>query len=197
VFGSCNGERYLWLPVRPIALTLCDAVKLLRHSKVCAVTLFTVAAVLLFSVHLIAHNFGPVLQAMVYALVKSYVSKLASDYTSRFVLQLVLSNAVFVILRGLLFYILRAVYDLGRDAVFALAVLISCLVFVGFAWVTIVHGEGLESQLSARSASLSGALLALLALLCWYWSRYMSPYSRFRRVFDYDLGAALTWITHH
>lgn len=171
--------------VRPIALTLCDIVSLTRQNKLVALILAGVAVLLLVSAYfsaaeLEAHTFD-----LLYAAIKSYLSKKTTGIAYQGVLQWLLSNGAFYVFRYCARIVLAAAYDLGRDVVFSLSLLAGVLA-TSSAALAAMHAGG--SPLTGQAAAWA---LLFAAFLGWFWSRYMSPHNDHHSSFDFDVGAAL------
>jgi|GEM_PF-5569804 len=181
---SCNGNHRLLVPIRPIALTFCDAVGLARHSKLWSGALLLIAVGLLFTAHLSAAQIEGLTHRFVQLLVSKYVTGLTAEWAYTLVLHWMLANAAFFAFRLGAAAVLYVAYELGRDAVFALLCLAAILLGLYFAAAHVRPGAGAAIE---RQASV---MLGAVWVLGWYWSRYLSPRNPNRRVFDHDVGAA-------
>lgn len=182
---NCDGRHRLLAPIRPIALTLCDVVSLARNNRVLALAIGGIVVLLLFTAHLAAKQLEQSTFDMLYALIKSYMSKKATGIVQQGALHWLLGNGTFFLFRFVAFFAVWAAYDLGRNTVFALGLLVTCVllgtVLLGFA----------RNQDTAWLGYFTGWLLAAGGILGWFWSRYMSTANLDYRSFDFDVGAAL------
>jgi hypothetical protein len=183
---ACNGHHRLFKPIRPIALTLCDIASLARQNKLLAGILAAIVVLLLFGAHLTAANLESHTFDLVYSVIKSYLSKKATGVFYQGILHWLLSNGALYIFRICAFLVLYASYELGRDVVFALSLLIAIALIAALAvGHYYVDGSG------AWSGHVAGWTLLLAAFLGWFRSRYMSGRNDDHRSFDFDIGAAL------
>jgi hypothetical protein len=179
-------------PIRPIALTFCDAVGLIRQSWPCAVALLAAAVGLLVLAHLSAGQIEALTSKIVQRLVSKYVSGVATEWVYYGLLHWLLANGAFFVFRFCAYYVLYAAYELRRDVVFALLVLMAVSVSL-FLLAGLYAGPRPGWASLERVASLD---LAFMSALAWYWSRYLSPRNPNRKVFDHEVGAALTRLRH-
>jgi hypothetical protein len=189
---TCNGNHRLLGPIRPIALTFCDALATARQSRFWAIGLVLAVLGLLLASHLSAEQIEALTGKLIRALVAKYVSGLTTDWIYTGFLHWALANGAFFVFRLGAFFVLYAVYELGRDNVFALLSLatigVGVLLAAAFAGSEPVGGASLE-----KTASL---MLGSASMLAWYWSRYCSPTNPNRKVFDHEVGAAMVRLRH-
>ena len=117
---TCNGNHRLLGPIRPIALTFCDALATARQSRFWAIGLVLAVLGLLLASHLSAEQIEALTGKLIRALVAKYVSGLTTDWIYTGFLHWALANGAFFVFRLGAFFVLYAVYELGRDNVFAL-----------------------------------------------------------------------------
>jgi hypothetical protein len=141
---------------------------------------------LLLGAHVTAVNLESHTFDLVYSVIKSYLSKKATGVFYQGVLHWLLSNGAFYIFRICAFLVLYAAYELGRDVVFALSLLIAIALIAVLA-LGHYHMDGS----GAWNAHVAGWTLLLAAFLGWFRSRYMSGCNEDHRSFDFDIGAAL------
>lgn len=192
VLRQCNGSSPWLRPIRPIALTLCDAVGLSRDSRFCALALVLCAAGLLLLVHLTVGHVEGLTRDAIYLVIRHYVSqyvtKSGTDWFYTVLLHWALSNGAFALFRIAAYLVLRAFYDLGRDVVFALLALI--VAALSLALIAQHYAAG-SAPAALPIERVGGAIFVLTTVLVWFWSRYISPHNAHRKVFDHDIGAAL------
>lgn len=189
---TCNGNHRLLRPIRPIALTFCDVVALARQSWSFAALLLAAAIALLFVAHLSANQVAEATNKIVQVMVSKYVSGVAAEWAYVGLLHWLLANGAFFLFRFLSYYVLYAMYELGRDIVFALLVLMAILASVVLL-AGLYAGPKPGWGSPERVASLE---LACVSALAWYWSRYISPNNPNRKVFDHEIGEALVRLRH-
>jgi len=182
----CRGEHRLLAPIRPIALTLCDVASLAKQNKLLAVGLAAIAGLLLLGAHLTAAQLESHTFDLVYAAIKAYLSKKATGIVYQGVLHWLLANGAFYVFRICAFLVLYAAYELGRDVVFSLALLLAIALIAALAiGHYYVDGSG------AWNGHVAGWTLLLAAFLGWFRFRYMSARNSRHKSFDFDVGAAL------
>lgn len=189
---ACNGNHRLLGPVRPIALTLCDALATARQSRFWAVGLVLAVLGLLLVSHLSAEQIEALTGKLIRALVAKYVSGLTADWVYTGFLHWALANGAFFAFRLGAFFVLYAVYELGRDNVFALL----CLATIGVGVVLAAAFVGTEPVGGASLEKTASLMLGSASVLAWYWSRYCSSTNPNRKVFDHEVGAAMVRLRH-
>lgn len=195
---QCNGSAPWLRPIRPIALTLCDAVGLAPQSKFCAVGIGLCAVALLVMVHLTVGHVEGLTRDAIYLVIRHYVSQYVSrsgtDWFYTVLLHWALSNGAFALFRIAAYLVLRAFYDLGRDVVFALLALLAAVLSLA---LVVQHYAAGSVPAALSIERVGGAIFVLSAVLVWFWARYISPNSQHRKVFDHDVGAALVRLRHN
>lgn len=139
----CRGDHKVFAPIRPIALTLCDVAALARQNKLLAAMLAGIVVLLLLSAHLTAAQLETHTFDLVYAAIKAYLSKKATGIVYQGILYWLLSNGAFYVFRFCAFLALYAAYELGRDIVFSLSLLLGIALIAGLALVYWSDGRDL------------------------------------------------------
>ena len=188
---QCNAEHPLVWIVRPIARTLCDALGLRKKTKSCAATLFILSVALLGVAWYVSRMFDPIIREIVQRHLQDYITQQLSRAAANYLVQLVISNALFVVLRSLIWCILYCLYELGRDRAFALILLVTLLL------LSVVAGSGLLSEkpvvdFAHEHRVLLGLTSASALVTAWFWKTYVLANASGRRVFDFDIGSALS-----
>jgi hypothetical protein len=181
----CFGEHKLFAPIRPIALTLCDVYSLARQNKPLALGLAAAAVALLLYAHLTAAQLESHTFDLVYSAIKAYLSKKATGIVYQGILHWALSNGAFFVFRFCAYLVVYAAYDLGRNVVFSLSLLMGITLITGLTLGQYLFGGG------AWSGHIAGWALLFAAFSGWFWFRYMSTGNDQHRSFDFDVGEAL------
>ena len=189
---TCNGNHRLLGPIRPIALTLCDALATARQSRFWAVGLLLAVLGLLFISHLSAEEIEALTGKLVRALVAKYVSGFTTDWVYTGFLHWALANGTFFVFRVGAFFVLYAAYELKRDIVFALL----CLATICLGLVLVAAYIGSEPGKGTSLERVGSLMLGSGSVLAWYWSRYYAPANPNRKVFDHEVGAAMVRLRH-
>jgi len=188
---ACDGNHKLLRPIRPIALTLCDALALVGENKLLAAILGGLVVLLLLYAHFAAAHLESQTFDLIYAIIKAYLSKKVTGLAYQGVLYWAMSYGMFFAFRLGAYVAVCAAHQLGRDVVFALSLLLALTLIAGLAGL----------HLASASANLSGQLVAwaiiFTAYLGWFWSRYMSGGHGQHRSFDYDIGVARMRLRPH
>jgi hypothetical protein len=189
---TCNGNHRLFSPIRPIALTCCDALATARRSKFWAVGLVLAVPALLFVSHLSAEQIEALTGKLIRAVVSKYVSGLTTDWVYTAFLHWALANGAFFMFRLGAFFVLYTAYELGRDIVFALL----CLATICLALQLAAAYAGAGTDRGVSLEKTASIMLGSVSVLAWYWSRYCSPTNPNRKIFDHEVGAAMTRLRH-
>jgi hypothetical protein len=154
--------------------------------------LLAAAVGLLVLAHLSASQIAESTSKIVQVMVSKYVSGVATEWAYVGLLHWLLANGAFFLFRFLSYYVLYAMYELGRDVVFALLVLLAIL-----ASLVLLAGWYAGPKPGWGSLEKVASLeLACVSALAWYWSRYISPTNPNRKVFDHEIGEALVRLRH-
>ena len=186
---QCNGRHFLLLLVRPVALTLCDAIALRRRSKACSACLLIFSGLLLFGCYLLTQQLDNVIEEAVKSAVTNRLLRAVGGVAAKCLVDLFLSNCAFTIFRAMLRGVLNGLHELGRDLVYALLILKLLLVITLAAWLGSVNSGSLR-DLAVGNPGLATTLISIATVSTWYWARYIST-RRVRHVFDHDIGAAM------
>ena len=184
----CIGEHRIFAPIRPIALTLCDVAALATRNKALSAGLLAIAVLLLLASHLTATHLESHTLDLVYAAVKTYVSKKATGLVYQGVLHWFLANGAFFLFRFCAYLVLYVLYELGQHVVFALGILLTLVLLLGLT-ATLLLDQG--APIAASKEYFAAAAFLSAAFLGWYWFRYMSGRNASHKSFDFDVGAAL------
>lgn len=184
----CYGEHKLFAPIRPIALTLCDVYSLARANRQLAVGLAVIAGLLVFAAYKLAMTFELSAAELIYRAIQAYLSKKATGMFTQGALHLLFSNLTFAAFRLCAYLALRAAYDLGRDVVFALSLLVFATLLAAV-FPTALVGERWMG--AAWSQQLAVTAFGLAAFIGWFWVRYIAESNPRHRSFDFDVGEAI------
>lgn len=190
---DCNPDiSFLW-PVRPIAKLFCDAYQLSPHSKLGAIGLFAINCGLLFFSYVLSHDLSNFTQDALYRLIGEQLPKQVVLLIAGWLAQLLITNSTFFLVRFVLAKLFYAIYELGRDVVFAILVL---PLVIGLAWLGIAYfAHQLPDTFIQDHKLFVLGLLINWIVTSWYWGRYIYRSKERKHVFDHDVGAALVQLT--
>ena len=160
----CYGEHKLFAPIRPIALTLCDVYSLARANRQLAVGLAVIAGLLVFAAYKLAMTFESSAAELIYRAIQAYLSKKATGMFTQGALHLLFSNLTFAAFRLCAYLALRAAYDLGRDVVFALSLLVFATLLAAVFPTALVGERWMGVEPAARGHRLRARRLHRLVL---------------------------------
>lgn len=184
-------EHPLTSPVRPIVITLCDAVVVTQRSVVCGIMLFLVCVALLVAGYCSAEAFRGAIKQILRARVEDPLTETLAGPTARYTLQLVLTNASFLTFRSLILGVLIAAYELRKDKVFSLLILIVFVLMGALAAKVFLPDTSILSRrMLPDYYTLCASATASTTLLSWFWARYVTHKGK-HAVFDYDVSAAI------
>jgi hypothetical protein len=186
----CQPDHIIWWPVRPIVKTLCESLNLISHCWFCALNVFCVAVLLLFFSYEATQLLDTVLRDAIGTIILDSVPQMIASLAAKWIAQLIISNAAFVVFRALLVSFLYVAYELGRTVIYALLLTFLFLAVASLLVLYLLHPQQVDAFLRAHQILLA-TCIAMFTISCWYWSRYIHRRSRFHKVFDHDVGAAL------
>jgi hypothetical protein len=187
---ECDPERLLLWPVRAVARLFCDAVHVAKYSRFSALSLFMSSCALLFVTYRVTHGFQDVLQDFVHRIFLDQLPRKVAVAIAGWVSQLISSNISSLIFRFALFVIMYAAYQLGKNAVLSISVMVALLLT---SLLTFMYfRSGLHPEIFLRTERvLLGANIGVGIFSGWFWRRYFRKNYENTTVFDHEIGAVL------
>lgn len=189
--SSCDPEHPLLWPVRPIARTLCDALGLVKHCRFCAINMFLLSGILLFLSYEVSHEFGDVIRYAVHNVLEDAIPRQILTLITSWLTQIIISNTYFFIFRYIISRLLYALYELGNALVYSLLRLIVIGTTGAVTTLYFLKGGAVEEFIRSQKL-LTASVLISWSIMAWYWARYVHRKGVNRKIFDHDVGAALT-----
>jgi hypothetical protein len=191
---DCDAKHPLLWPIRPIAKLFCDAYQLSPYSKLGAFGLFLLNCGLLFGSYVFTHELSNLTQDLLYKVIGEQLPKQAVLIAAGWLAQLIVSNSTFFLVRFVLAKLVYAVYELGRDVVFAVLILLFSTVLLWLSGAYYFSGEKIDEFIRLHRILILGFLISWV-ITSWYWARYIYRSKENKHVFDHEVGAALVQLT--
>jgi hypothetical protein len=192
---ECNAEHPLFFPIRPIAKSFCEVWRLIPFSRFSSAILFLICCLLLFISYVLTKHVTEYAQDLVFGTIEDRFKRKMVLTLGGWAIQLLVSNSSFFLFRVVLAGIVYAIYQLGRDLVFSLLLLLLSAA-ISFCCFEYYQGkETIDLFFYAHRLEAVGTF-SLLTLILWYWRRYVFKNKNNHSVFDHDVGAALVQLRH-
>ena len=187
---ECNTDSPIFFPVRPIAKLFCEVWRLLPYSRYTSIVLFAICCILLFISYVLTRHVAEYAQELVLGTIEDRLKRKVAITLGGWAIQLFVSNSVFFLFRGVLAALVYVIYQLGRDAVFALILLFLTAAVGTCAFEYYTDSSALNQFFNLHRVELILAFF-LWTLSIWYWRRYLFRNRNNYSIFDHDVGAAL------
>jgi hypothetical protein len=187
---DCNPDHLLLRPIRPVAKLFCDAVHVSKYSKFSALSLFMSSCALLFATYRLTQGFETTLQDVVHRIFLDQLPRKIAEAAAGWISHLITSNFSSLIFRVILLGAAYTAYELGRNAVFSIMVLVAVALTLFLAVLYFRSGLQPEEFLRMKKflVSSDGGMWVLVG---WFWLRYFHKSADHLTVFDHEVGAVL------